>query len=124
MRGVWDLESRWQIARILREHQPDIVQTYMGRATRLTHLSKNQRPIHLARLGGYYDPRGFRHAHAWIAASAGIREYLIRHGFPASRIFHISNFVAPYHLSSSADLHQLRRELDIPADALVVTAVG
>lgn len=124
MWGIGDLLSRWRIGRVLREHQPDIVQTYMGRATRLTHLAPGGRPIHVARLGGYYTPHGYRHAHAWIVASPGIRAHLLHHGFPADRIFHIGNFVAPYDPSPATALGQLRREFEIPDDALIVTAVG
>lgn len=124
MWGVADLPSRWRIGRALRAHRPDIVQTYMGRATRLTHLAPGGRPIHVARLGGYYTPHGYRHAHAWVVASPGIRAHLLDHGFPADRIFHISNFVAPYHPSPAVALRQLRREFEIPEDALIVTAVG
>ena len=124
MWGVADLPSRWRIGRALREHRPDIVQTYMGRATRLTHIAPGRRPIHVARLGGYYTPHGYRHAHAWVAASPGIRDHLLQHGFPADRIFHIGNFVAPYHPSPAATLSGLRRECDIPEEALIVTAVG
>ena len=124
MRAIWDLRSRWRIGKILREHKPDIVQTYMGRATRLTHVSQGRRPIHIARLGGYYNPRGYRNAHAWVAVSPDIREHLIRYGFPANRVFHISNFVAPRPLSSVDALQSLRQECAIPDDALIVTAVG
>jgi glycosyltransferase involved in cell wall biosynthesis len=124
MWGIGDLLSRWRIGRVLRERSPDIVQTYMGRATRLTHLALGRRPIHVARLGGYYAPHGYRHAHAWIVVSPGIRTHLLHHGFPADRVFHISNFVAPYNPSLTAALRQLRREFEIPEDALIVTAVG
>lgn len=124
MWGVADLPSRWRIGRVLRAHRPDIVQTYMGRATRLTHLAPGGRPIHVARLGGYYTPHGYRHAHAWVVASPGIRAHLLDHGFPADRIFHVSNFVSPYHPSPAVALRQLRREFEIPEDALIVTAVG
>jgi glycosyltransferase involved in cell wall biosynthesis len=124
MRTVWDFESRWQISRILREHPCDIVQTYMGRATRLTHLSTKQRPVHLARLGGYYDLHGFRHAHAWIAASPGIADHLIKNGFPANRVFHLSNFVPPHTPSTAVELQHLRQELAIPTEAFIIAAVG
>lgn len=124
MRAIWDLPSRWRISAILRQRQPDIVQTYMGRATRLTHVDRGRHPIHIARLGGYYNPHGYRHAHAWVAISLGIRDYLIRHGFPARRVFHISNFVASCNPSPPAVLRPLRREFAIPDDALIVTAVG
>ncbi|MCP5158434.1 MAG: glycosyltransferase [Gammaproteobacteria bacterium] len=124
MWGVWDLWSRWQIQKAMRGHGPNIVQTYMGRATRLTHLPSGRQPIHIARLGGYYEPHGYRHAHAWIVVSPGIGDHLIRHGFPKDRIFHISNFVTPCPSSPPAALQQLRQMLAIPEDGLIAVAVG
>ena len=124
MRAIWDVWSRWRIAKIMRERRPDIVQTYMGRASRLTRVATGRRPVHIARLGGYYNPRRYRHAHAWVAVSPGIRDHLIRHGFPANRVFHISNFIAPHPPSPTLALRQLRQECAIPDDALIVTAVG
>ncbi len=124
MRAIWDLPSRWRIGRILREHQPDIVQTYMGRATRLTHLDPSRRPIHVARLGGYYDLKGYRHAHAWVGNTQGICDYLVRNGLPAARIAHIGNFVDIPAASSPEQLADWRRRLAIPEDALVLAAVG
>lgn len=124
MRGIWDLPSRWRISAILREHQPDIVQTYMGRATRLTHLEPGRRPIHVARLGGYYDLKGYRHAHAWIGNTKGICDYLINNGLPVARIAHIGNFVDLPAVSSPDLLADRRRRLCIPAEALILVAVG
>lgn len=124
MRGIWDLPSRWQIAAILRKHQPDIVQTYLGRATRLTHLESGRRPIHVARLGGYYDLKGYRHAHVWVGNTQGICKYLVRNGFPAERIAHIGNFVDIPDVGSPEQLADWRRRLAIPEDALVLAAVG
>lgn len=124
MRGVWDVWSRWQIGKAIRQYQPNIVQTYMGRATRLTRLPFGQQPVHVARLGGYYAPHGYRHAHAWIVNSPGIHDYLIQHGFPPERVFHISNFVAPCIPAAPEVLRPLRQELAIPDDALIVVAVG
>ena len=114
MRAIWDLPSRWRIGTILRERQPDIVQTYMGRATRLTHLNLNRRPIHVARLGGYYDLKGYRHAHAWVGNTQGICDYLVRNGLPASRIAYIGNFVDIPDVSLPEQLADLRRQLAIP----------
>ncbi len=124
MRGIWDWPSRWRIGVILRQHQPDIVQTYMGRATRLTHLDPGRRPIHVARLGGYYDLKGYRHAHAWVGNTQGICDYLVRNGLPAERIAHISNFVDIPAVSSPEQVAGWRRRLAIPEDALVLASVG
>ena len=124
MRAIWDWPSRWRIGAILRKHPLDIVQTYMGRATRLTHLDPGRRPIHVARLGGYYDLKGYRHAHAWIGNTQGICDYLIHNGLPAARIAHIGNFVDIPAVSSPEQIADWRRRLAIPQDALVLVAVG
>ena len=124
MRGNWDLPSRWRIGSILREHQPDIVQTYMGRATRLTHLDAGRHPIHIARLGGYYDLKGYRHAHVWVGNTKGICDYLVNNGLPAARIAHIGNFVDLPSASSPDLLADWRRRLRIPEEALILVAVG
>ncbi len=122
MRAVWDPLARWQILRAVRRLRPEIVQTYMGRATRLTHLPRGRGPVHVARLGGYYNLKGYRHAHAWIGNTRGIRDYLIREGLPAERVFHIGNFVdIPATLPEPA---AARRALGLAPDDLVVTAIG
>jgi len=124
MRGIIDLPSRWRIEAIVRHNRPDIVQTYMGRATRLTHLDPGRHSLHVARLGGYYDVKGYRHAHAWVGNTRGICDHLIRSGLPASRIAHIGNFVDTPAANSRDVIATLRRQLDISDDALVLMAVG
>ena len=93
MRGIWDLESRWRIRHTALSESPAIVQTYMGRATRLTHLPRRAGLAHVARLGGFYSVDGYRHADAWVGNTRGICDYLIREGCPSKRVFHIGNFV-------------------------------
>jgi glycosyltransferase involved in cell wall biosynthesis len=122
--GVLDLWSRLRIGQIVKQQAPAIVQTYMGRATRLTHLPPKGRSIHVARLGGYYDLKGYRHAHAWIGNTRGICDYLIREGLPSGRVFHIGNFAdaAPRHTPEA--LAELRGKWLIPEDALIVLGLG
>lgn len=116
--------SRWLLGRVIRRHRPDIVQTYMTRATLLTRLPSGQRPVHVARLGGYYKIDHFRHAHAWIGNTRALCDYLVRGGLPAARVHYIGNFVgAPAPLPAAARA-VLRRELALPEDAWVVLGVG
>ena len=124
MRGVWDWPSRWRIRAILRDHPLDIVQTYLGRATRLTHLPAGQRPVHVARLGGYYDLKSYRHAHAWIGNTQGLCDYLIQQGLPKTRIARIANFVDIPTTSTPTQRREWRRQLGLSKDALIVLAVG
>jgi glycosyltransferase involved in cell wall biosynthesis len=96
----------------------------MGRATRLTHLSRKAGVVHIARLGGFYNTAGFRHADAWVGNSLPICDHLIRHGFPAARVFHIGNFVADAPEPTPDATLALRARWQIPPDAAVIVAVG
>ncbi|MBW8369885.1 MAG: glycosyltransferase [Thiobacillus sp.] len=120
MLGVWDLYSRWKINRAIADFQPDVVQTYMGRATRIVHLPRQRPPVHLARLGGYYKLKGYRHAHAWVGNTGGIRDYLTAHGLPADRVHHIGNFVDTPQRLEPAALDALRAQLGLKGCRIVL----
>jgi glycosyltransferase involved in cell wall biosynthesis len=122
MRTVWDPLSRYEVRRLIRQLQPDIVQTYMGRATRLTHLTAEDDPVHVARLGGYYKVDGYRHAHAWIGNTKGICDYLLQAGLPKERIFHLYNFAELPALGPPPQ--GLKAQLGIPEDAWVLMTPG
>jgi glycosyltransferase involved in cell wall biosynthesis len=124
MASRWDLWSRWKIAQAIRHHRPDVVQTYMTRATVLTHVPRDARTVHVARLGGYYKVARFRHAHAWIGNTRGICDFLVDGGLPAGKVFHIGNFVGEPEPADADRLQALRQALGIPPDALVITALG
>lgn len=122
MRTVWDPLSRLEVSRLVGRLKAQIVQTYMGRATRLTHLPKGGEAVHVARLGGYYKLDGYRHAHAWIGNTRGICDYLLQAGFPADRVFHLYNFAelpAPGPAPAG-----LKASLGIPEDAWVLMTPG
>lgn len=115
MRTVWDPWSKRDVARLLGRLRPDIVQTYMGRATRLTR-NRPRGTVHVARLGGYYKLDGYRHADAWVGNTRGVCDYLVANGFPAQRVFHIGNFVAPPLPALAPD----RAAYGLPDDALIL----
>jgi glycosyltransferase involved in cell wall biosynthesis len=122
MRTVWDPLSRFEVRRLIRQRQLDIVQTYMGRATRLTHLTNAGDPVHVARLGGYYKVDGYRHAHAWIGNTKGICDYLLQAGLPKERVFHLYNFAELPALGPPPQ--GLKAKLGIPEDAWVLMTPG
>jgi L-malate glycosyltransferase len=122
MRTVWDPLSRFEVRRLVKRRQPQIVQTYMGRATRLTHLGKGGRAVHVARLGGYYKVDGYRHADAWIGNTRGICDYLVKSGFPAQRVHHIYNFADLPPLGPAPE--GFKAQLGIPEEAWVLMTPG
>lgn len=125
MAGGWDLWSVLRIRKLIEARQPCIVQTYMGRATRLTRVPGNAAAVHIARLGGYYKIGGYyRHAHAWIGNTKGICNYLVREGLPAERVYYIGNFVPDAITLSESEKEGLRRYHGIAAEAKVLLALG
>jgi L-malate glycosyltransferase len=121
MRTVWDPLSRLEVSRLIKRLKPQIVQTYMGRATRLTRLEAGPQPVHVARIGGYYKLDGYHHAHAWIGNTRGICDYLVKGGFPAQRVYHIYNF---YETPADTGERVSRREWGIPDDAWLLLTPG
>jgi glycosyltransferase involved in cell wall biosynthesis len=123
-RTVWDPLSRHAVAHLIRRLRPAIVQTYMGRATRLTHLRPGAGPVHVARLGGYYALHPYRHAHAWVGNTKGLCDWMVLNGLPADRVFHIYNFADAPRPVPAERIAALRAELALPDDAWVLVAAG
>ena len=125
MSNGWDLWSLWRIRKQIEGMGPCIVQTYMGRATRLTRLPTKAQAIHVARLGEYYKIDGYyRHAHAWIGNTRGICDYLIRSGLRANRVFHIGNFVPEPSPPDETSMAEAIQQYGIPKDAWVIFSLG
>jgi hypothetical protein len=119
---VWDGVSRRAVRRLVAQVQPDIVQTYLGRATRLT---VTKQAIHVARLGGYYQLNPYRHADAWIGNTLGLCDWMVRQGLPVSRVHAIYNFIAePTQIATIDELNALRNTLQIEPDAWVFVTLG
>jgi glycosyltransferase involved in cell wall biosynthesis len=124
MYNVRDPLSRMFISRIIGAKDPDIVQTYMGRATRLTRVPRGSHAIHVSRLGGFYKLDGYRHADAWVGNTRSICDYLIENRFPADRVFLIPNFVETGPPPPAEVLLGIKDGLNIPEEALIILGVG
>lgn len=121
----WDIWTRWQLSRLIAKHQPDVVQTYMSRASRLTRLPAASNAVHVARLGGYYSiPGNYDHAEAWVGNTRDICAYLVKQGLPEDRIFYIGNFVPKPREVSADELAKVRQSLQLPDNAYVIFALG
>jgi glycosyltransferase involved in cell wall biosynthesis len=125
MRNGWDLLSVAAIRRLIERTGVDIVQSYMGRASRLTRLPSGSRAVHVARLGGFYKIDGYyRHADAWVGNTRALCDYLVREGLSADKVFHISNFVEAPRPVDEAETLAVKRELGLSDDALVIFSLG
>ena len=88
--GVFDLITTSKLRHIINSYQPDIVLTWMNRAT-------SKMPsgpfIHAARLGGYYDLKYYKKCDHLIGNTPKIVDYLVKNGWPVERSHYIPNFV-------------------------------
>ena len=114
--GRFNLIDRHRYNRALRTWNPDVVLTYMNRATEVTKPG----PFKLvARLGHYYDLKYYRHCDHWIGIARGICDHMIQGGLPATQITHIPNFVDE---TPAAPLS--RDTFDTPENTPLVFALG
>jgi L-malate glycosyltransferase len=124
MRNVWDPLARYTLRRLVKQYAPAVVQTYMGRATRILRMPNRSASVHVARLGGFYDIAGYRHADAWVGNAHAICDHLVRAGLPAGRVYHIGNFVEPGPEPPPNLRAKLCTDLDVPAEAWILTFAG
>lgn len=88
--GKLDLLGKWQYLHALKSFDPEIVMTWMGRASGSTPASKKYQLVN--RLGHYYKLKYYRHADYWVGISRGICQHMIDGGFPKERVVYIPNF--------------------------------
>src|SRR5277367_6726892 len=87
--GPFDLTTRRAFRHEITVWQPDIVLTWMSRATRLCPRGDF---VHVARLGGYYDLKYYRRCDRLIGNTRAIVDYAVNRGWPSDRIDYLPNF--------------------------------
>jgi len=88
--GFLDPVTPWRFRRAIADFKPDIVMTWMTRATRLCPRGKF---VHVARIGGYYDLRHYRHCDHLIGNTRALVRGFAEQGWPEDRIHYLPNFV-------------------------------
>jgi glycosyltransferase involved in cell wall biosynthesis len=88
--GIFDLATRSAFGREIAAWRPDIVLTWMSRATWLCPRGDF---VHVARLGGYYDLKYYRRCDHLIGNTRAIVDYATAKGWPRERIVYLPNFV-------------------------------
>lgn len=120
MGGLFDLATRRRLARIIAESAPDIVQSWMRRATGFV-----SRPaagggfVHVGWFGGYYDVGRFRACDHLVAVTEDIRAHQIDAGWPEDRAH-----VLPTFAHGTPAQPVARGELGVPEGAQLFLALG
>ncbi len=114
--GWFDFTTRRIVKRAIASFKPQIVMSYMTRATRYVPRGNF---VHIARLGGYYDLRHYRHCDHLVGNTPDLVEYFLRGGWLRERAHFIPNFVDTRRVAA-AD----RARYATPKDAPLVLALG
>lgn len=123
MKGTWDIYSQWLIRNIIKRQQINIVQTYLGRATRLVPATTDSVQL-VCRVGGFYPQQQYAHADYLICNSQGLCDHMLKGGFPSERIHLIPNFVSHTEILPVEEKQTLREKYGVAADDLLVCSVG
>lgn len=115
--GKLDLLGKWHYVRALNSFAPEIVMSWMGRASISTPASK--RYVLVNRLGHYYKLKYYRHADYWVGISRGICQHMIDGGFPKERVVYIPNFA-----DESPVTPVPRDSFNTPVDRPLILAAG
>ncbi len=118
--GLFDLRTGARFRRNVAEFEPDLVITWMNRATRFCPRATRRRPfVHLARLGGYYNLKYYRHCDHLIGNTEDIVRYLRAQGWPEERAHYLPNFVDAVAAPPVARAH-----LETPENVPLLLALG
>ncbi|WP_096700362.1 glycosyltransferase [Magnetospirillum sp. 15-1] len=115
--GALDLVTHWRFRREVKDFQPDIVLTWMNRASRFVPKGPH---VTVGRLGGYYDLKYYRQCDHLIGNTPDIRDWIIAQGRPAGQVHYVPNFVADTLGTASVS----RASFDTPPGAPLIVAMG
>ncbi|CCQ73896.1 glycosyltransferase [Magnetospira sp. QH-2] len=118
--GLLDVKTRLEFRRHINAFKPDIVLTWMNRATGFCPPKVHGGGfVHVARLGGYYNLKYYQHCDHLVGNTQDIVDYLIGEGWPKERAHYLPNFV-----DSSRKDPLPRREFSTPDHAPVILGLG
>ncbi len=97
--GPLDLLTRPRLAATLRGFAPDVVVSWMNRAS--GHMPRGDWPL-VGRLGGYYDLRHYRGCDHLVGNTRGIVTWLRQQGWAEGRTHYLPNFVTDFAAAAPA----------------------
>jgi len=108
-----DVLTRLRLRHILRTFAPQVVVSWMNRAS--LHTPRGEW-VHVGRLGGYYDLGYYKHCDHLVGNTRGIVRWLRDQGWPDERTHYLPNFVQDFSNSQKAT--------DIPSGRPLLLALG
>lgn len=116
MGGPLDLVSFWQVRQAAKRFSPDVILTWMNRASR--YAPRGPWKI-VGRLGGYYDLKYYRACDYLVCNTPDLLRHCVERGWPEDRVDYIPNFSPVMDVKPVA-----RRNLDTPEGVPVLLVLA
>ena len=120
--GFFDNKTVPSLAAEIDRTEPDIVLSWMNRASDLTGRAvrkANSSPLLIGRQGGYYDLKYYSGCDHLIGNTPGIVNYLVGEGWAQDRAHYVPNFV-----SAVPSTPVPRSDLNVPEGCTLMLAAG
>jgi len=122
--GRFDVFTGWRLHKIIQKFKPDIVQSWMSRASSKVPAWKASmsvpRYLNVSRLGSPYKLKYFKSTDYFVGITPEICEYVIKHGVGLDHTRHINNFAEV----EAVEAEVKRSDYDTPDDAIVLLGLG
>lgn len=120
--GLADLTTGAALRREIAACAPDVVLSWMSRASRFVpgRIFRKRRPfVHAGRLGGHYPLKYYRNCDWLVANTRGVADYLVRAGWPT-----VSTRIIPNFVEAADGVALPRAALDTPEGVPLALAMG
>ncbi len=116
--GMMDIRSRFSFNSNVVLLKPQVVMTWMNRATRFCPPTQGEF-VHVARLGGYYKMKNYKACDHLVGNTKDIVRYIVESGWPEDRVHYLPNFV------SVSDAEPLPRSIHTTSEEVpLILALG
>lgn len=119
--GHFDFATKRQLKDIIFKSKPQIIQTWMSRASSFLPLTNIPT---VARLGGYYDAKHFQSIMYFVGNSKSVCNHIQSITTDPGRTFSISNFVELPSYEFHSHRSAVRKQIGIPESAKVIMLAG
>ena len=114
--NLFDIYSRYRLKNIAKRYGPDVVMSWMNRAS---FFSPKGPWVNVGRLGGYYNLKYYKNCQYLVCNTMDIRNYVVAHGWPEYKARYIPNFVDEVKSPAFA-----RSEVNTPLNVPLIISVG
>ena len=118
-RSNFDFFTKEKVKYHIKSFRPDIVLTWMNRASNMLPEKKDYDYKTVGRLGGYYKIKNYLKCDYLIANTEDIRTYIIEEGWDPDKVFYIPNFV-----EKSSDKKLDKSKHNTPKEKNILLALG